>query len=655
MSEPRKKKVLIHTDYPMSLTGFGKHALNLFKYLHSTNKYELYNLAVGAVAGSPDFARLPWTTIGAVHPQKLEVIRNQNDPKNWDNLQRMAGYGAFAVDDAVKEIHPDIYIGIQDPWGLDYTVDKPWYKQITSVIWTTLDSLPILPQAVVVAQKSALWSWADFATKALHKMGYTHVKTVRGIVDTKNFYRLPNRKRAELRNEFKIPQDCFIIGDVFRNQLRKSVSNILQGFKMFKRDNPTAKAKLLFHTHWNEGWDIKRLCEEMRIPLSDVFTTYVCRNCKKYEIKPFTAHEENCRYCNGQKSQVTTSPGFGINEQQLNEVYNLMDVGISAFTSGGQEYNIMESKMTELITLVTNYSCGEDSCQPEAASLPLDWAEYRDPNQSMFIKASTYPSSIAKQLTKVFNMSPKTREEMGKKARQWVIDNFSIEVIGKFVEDFIDKAPLIEDPTVFDGVKLNPNPYYQVPVIPDDGEWILHLYHNILDRKEVNQQDPGYVHWMARINKELPRQQIEEYFRQVAFKTLQEQKGGIKFEDLLNPDDKGRVLVVVPENADDVYACTSLFGSIKSRYPDYALYVATKAPFRDILNSNPYVDKWLEYHPMMENFIWAEGKSEHKGFFNICYLPCVNTQKILSTPHNGEDKIDFSLMSTIQRKIFLTK
>ena len=632
------------SDYPLALTGFGKHNRNLLEFLFKKNKYELLNLAVGAVANNPDFARLPWATKGTVESQKLEAIRNQNDPKNWDNIQRMAGYGAFAVGDVVKEFRPDVAYFVQDPWGIDFCCDHPWFNKITSVLWTTLDSLPILEQAVVASKKSKhFWNWADFATKAMHKMGHTHVKTVPGSLETKNFFKLNHSRKQQLRNEFKIPQDCFVIGFVFRNQLRKSVSNTLRGFKMFKRDNPTAKAKLLFHTHWNEGWDIKKLCAELEVPLTDVLTTYVCRNCKKYEVKPFSTHEENCRYCGGQKSQITTGPGFGVTEEQLNEIYNLMSCYLHCFTSGGMEIPCFEAKLAELITLVTNYSCGEDLCVPEAASLPLEWSEYRDPNQSMFIKASTYPSSAAKQLTKVFNMPQKTREEMGKKARQWVIDNYSIEVIGKFVADFIDKAPLIEDPTVFEGVKLNPNPYYQVPVIPDDGEWILHLYHNILDRKEVNQQDPGYVHWMARINKELPRQQIEDYFRQVAFKTLQEQKGGVKFEDLLNPADKGRVLVVVPENADDVYACTSLFESIKSRYPDYALYVATKAPFKDILNGNPYVDKWLEYHPMMDNLIWAEGKGNYPGFFQICYHPTISSQKILSYPHGGEDKIDFSL------------
>ena len=63
-----------------------------------------------------------------------------------------------------------------------------------------------------------------------------------------------------------------------------------------------------------------------------------------------------------------------------------MDVYCHPFTSGGQEIPIQEAKLTELITLVTNYSCGEDSCNPESGGIPLEWSEYREPG-TQFIKA----------------------------------------------------------------------------------------------------------------------------------------------------------------------------------------------------------------------------------------------------------------------------
>ena len=70
-------------------------------------------------------------------------------------------------------------------------------------------------------------------------------------------------------------------------------------------------------------------------------------------------------------------------------------------------------------------------CEKDAGSIALDWTSYRE-HQTEFIKASTSPKSICKQLYNVFRMTDNEKSRLGKKARQWVIDNFSTESVGKF-------------------------------------------------------------------------------------------------------------------------------------------------------------------------------------------------------------------------------
>ena len=234
------------------------------------------------------------------------------------------------------------------------------------------------------------------------------------------FFKLEDDKREKLREFHGINKNDFIIGFVFRNQLRKSVPNLLDGFKIFKKDNPNSK--LLLHTHWGEGWDINRLLEEKSINRNDILTTYFCSSCNSYHVRPFSGENQKCRNC-GEQTLSTTNISNGVDEEQLNEVYNLMDVYCHPFTSGGQEIPIQEAKLTELITLVTNYSCGEDSCSSDSGGIALDWNEYREPG-TQFIKASTDPNSIAKELQFVFNMTKEERVALGKKSRDWVISNF---------------------------------------------------------------------------------------------------------------------------------------------------------------------------------------------------------------------------------------
>jgi glycosyltransferase involved in cell wall biosynthesis len=587
----------------------------------------------------PEFKKTPWKSVGSLPNTQQELDQLNRDP----NLGRMASYGAHYLDRIINEEKPDVYFAVQDIWGVDFAIEKSWFNKITSVIWTTLDSLPILQSAITNAPKiKNYWIWSNFATKAMHKLGYSHVKTVHGCLEDKDFYRLSDFERNQLRKKNNVPQDAFIIGFVFRNQLRKSVPNLLQGYALWKKQNPEIKnTYLLLHTHWSEGWNIHKLAQEIGVNQQEILTTYICKNCGEYEVKPFIGQDLNCKYCGTEKSQTTTNVGLGVTETQLNEIYNFMDVYCHPFTSGGQEIPIQEAKLTELVTLVTNYSCGEEMCEPEANSLPLEWTEYRE-HGTEFIKASTYPESIAKQLNIVYKMLPHKRLEIGKKAREWTVKNFGVKNIAKTLEQFIDAQTIID----WDKVKENPedkkDPYIKIPEIIDDAEWLIFMYHNILKMKNIDRKDSGHQYWMSEFNKGAKRPDIENYFRDIALKENEKNKQ-IKFEDLLDSNDKGRVIYVIPESAGDIFLSTALFKSIKDRYPDYSLYVATKPQYKDILDGNPYVHRWIEYNPIMDNLIWLEGNNQHDGYFDIAYLPYTCTQRNLNYLHNGVDKLDFSL------------
>jgi glycosyltransferase involved in cell wall biosynthesis len=634
----KKKKLLYQSDFSLAKTGFGRSAKALLSYLYKTGKYDITHYSCGLPYVHPEFERTPWKTVGSLPNNPQEMQELNKDP----NVARLASYGAHYLDKVVQEEKPDVYIAVQDIWGIDFAVEKKWFDKITSVLWTTLDSLPILPSALTKADKiKNYWIWSNFATKAMHELGHKHIKTVHGPIETQNFYRLENSKREDLRKRFNIPLEAFIVGFVFRNQLRKSVPNLLEGYALWKKSNPHIKnTYLLLHTHWGEGWNIHRLAQEYGINLNEILTTYICRNCGNYEVKPFHGPEVDCRFCNTQKSQITTNVSLGITEDQLNEVYNLMDVYCHPFTSGGQEIPIQEAKLTELITLVTNYSCGEEMCEQEAGSFELDWSEYRE-HGTEFKKASTKPSSIAKQLNKVYNMPIQKRREMGRKAREWTIEHFSVETVGKFIENFIDNAP--ETNYDFSTKEEEKNPYFQIPEIKDDAEWLTCMYHNILKMNHVDNNDDGHKYWIQEIAKGAKRSDIENHFRTIAAQENQKNKQ-ISFEELLGqgkPED--RILYVMPDSIGDVYLSTSLFKSIKKQYPNKKLYIATNPQNFPVLDGNPNIDKVIQYIPQMDQLMWLEGIGDHKGFFEIAFLPHALTQRMLTYVHNGKTNIEMEI------------
>ena len=220
----KKKTVLIHSNFCRAFTGFGKNKRNIMRYLYDTGKYNLVELANGVHWQDPQPQNVPWECRGSLPDQgKLQTLNPEQ--------QRAEGYGQSLVDLAIKEFKPDVYIGIEDIWAFNSYNKKPWWDKINTMIWTTLDSLPILQSAIDFAPKvKHYYVWASFAERAMKKIGYDHVKTLRGSLDTSHFYRFTDDERLKLRRSHNLSNE-YIVGYVFRNQLRKSVPNLLDSFK----------------------------------------------------------------------------------------------------------------------------------------------------------------------------------------------------------------------------------------------------------------------------------------------------------------------------------------------------------------------------------------------------------------------------------------
>jgi glycosyltransferase involved in cell wall biosynthesis len=633
----RKKKILIHSNHCKAFTGFGKHKKNLLKYLYQTGKYEI--VEVSNAKHKDEVPNMPWKSVGTLPSNKKMLMEIAKDATR----QRDAGYGHELINEIIAEEKPDIYLGVEDIWAFTGFTSRPWWDKIHSMIHTTLDSVPLLPEAIQAAPKiKHYFVWASFAQRELERVGHTHIKTVRGSLETKNFFKLEDKDREMLREKFGLAKN-FVIGFVFRNQLRKSVPNLLEGFKKFKAAYPDSNPKLLLHTHWGEGWDIPTLIKEKNLDNSDIVTTYFCGKCQQYAVQSFTGQALECSHCFTKGSFYTTNIKVGVTEGQLNEIYNLMDVYCHPFTSGGQEIPIQEAKLTELITLATNYSCGEDSCVPESGGLPLEWAEYREPG-TQFIKASTSATSICEQLTKVYKTPSAERLAKGKQARQFVIDNYSIEVVGKFFEDLFDELPLIN----WDDIDLSPdalekrNPDYIPPEENGDSEWLLDIYKNIL-RMDIDDTDNGYKYWMNEFVKGKKRPEILHYFVQTARKENVELfKKSLK-EQIDDTRPNKRIAYVMPEHEEDIFMSLGVVRSLKQLYPDHDIYFFTLEKHFQLIDECKDIHKMCEFSNEMDDCFFFEGKADEEGIFDMAFLPWLETKRALNYTRHGRDRLQFGL------------
>lgn len=537
----RKKRILIHSDFAGTASGFGGTCKRLLTYLYKTNKYIVANYACGYASNSQEHLRFPWKTYPSIPIERQDIVQRANqDPA----FGRMLSYGEPMIDEAIKDFKPDIVLSQNDSWGLDFNFGKPWWNKISSIVHYTADSLPLLETMLNSSPKiEHHYVWAKFAEKEYHRLAdklesslnketdenkrkqikekidaYRRVKTIYASADSDKFYRLSDSKRLELRQKYNIDKNTFVIGSLSRNQLRKSKFSTMEAFKEFQKQCPHIKAKLTYFTSWREGWSLPKLIEEYGLDNNDILAVYKCRATGEMFIMPYQGEELKNPKTGQEKSLLTVGLDNPLPETEINNWYNLLDVHVLPITSGGLEVGDLQAKMCEVITMINDYSCGEDRFYEDTGTIKLDWLATRELG-TQFIKAVVYPSSIFKGLKKVAEMSIEKRREMGRIGKKWVMDNFSIESSGKKFEELFDSLPFYDgDWSFFDAAPPN-NPAAQIPPEIDDSKWISSLYNLILCREPDHE---GFEYWKNVMNqapdKNDARKNIEKYFRDVASK-----------------------------------------------------------------------------------------------------------------------------------------
>jgi len=623
----RKKRVLYNSDYSRMFTGFGKIARNLLSLLEKTGKYEILEYAQGIQASHPDLSKLPWKAVGTLPDNPQEINELNKDPQR----ARMASYGEYSIEKVVSDFKPDVCIFNQDTWGNSYGVNKPFSSKLNVILWTTQDSVPLLESSYEDAKKTKhYWNWSSFATKEFLKKNnslYSHVKTQYPPVDLDYFFPLNSTQRLALRKNHKIAEDEFVVGFVFRNQLRKLVPNLIEGFKMFKDRNPSAKTKLLLVTNFSEGWDIPRLAAQYKVALSDILTPYLSKSTNQYYVMPFAGQEIKNPVTGAEKDMSTVNILKGVSDEQLNELYNMMDVYCHPATSGACELPCVEAASAGKIVLTANYSFGEDIIEFNKGSFELDYAPYTEFG-TQFVKSSVSPNSIAKQLLKVYLLNKSTRQSKENESRDWALKYYEKSVVAKQIEEYIDALPFIdwENTEIISQLK---NPNYIPPEGLDDKDFVLNLYANILKTNEDDNGE-GFKYWMNVIKNGGTRESILNYFQDVARKD-NEKMNPIKFETLLDTARPNkRLLLVLKESLGDHIMFSSLLPKIAQKYEGYDIYLAADEKYHNIYAFNSYVHKMLPYLPFMENELVMVGIHNPVTFFDAYINVGASTQRVFN-------------------------
>ena len=238
-------------------------------------------------------------------------------------------------------------------------------------------------------------------------------------------------------------------------------------------------------------------------------------------------------------------------------------------------------------------------------------------------------------------MDQSAKREIEKISRQWAIDNFSIQVIGKQLEDIIDNMPTVDYDFENTPIVLNEN--YNPKENMNAHEFIIDLHKNFVN-ENVDSNSSAFKFWINKIeSNEINGNQIIEHFRNIS-KQLNAKNIKIDFGSLFDSKDEGkRIAVIIPQSDTDVLLINSLMKNLKKQYPQYNIYIFTRPEYFNFIEDNPYIYKCMEYSELLENILILEGGGDHKGFFEMAFYPHTTTQKNICYLHNGVNKHQFSL------------
>ena len=95
----KKKKILYHSDFALSKTGFGRNTKAILSYLYKTGKYEIISLGGGLTKNNTELERTPWKSYGCYPTSGPELEEANSHPDKG----RLYSYCALELDKIIEK------------------------------------------------------------------------------------------------------------------------------------------------------------------------------------------------------------------------------------------------------------------------------------------------------------------------------------------------------------------------------------------------------------------------------------------------------------------------------------------------------------------------------------------------------------------------
>lgn len=435
----RKKRILFCSEATFLNTGYATYTREILNYLHSTNKYELAELASYGERDDIRAKNIPWKFYGVMPPGNASEQEKQQYQSVSTNQ-----FGEYAFEKTCLDFKPDIVCDIRDFWMLDFVERSPYRKYIKWCIMPTVDAAPQARQWIATYQSAdACLTYSDWAGEVLNKQSGGKINYLGSSPPSAHPAYKPMNKQ-EIKLELGIPLDTKIIGTVMRNQRRKLYPDLFEAFAKFLTKVENRHKYILYcHTSYPDlGWDIPELIQQYGLS-SNVMVTYIC----KQTNKPFPSFFKGAitqSPFTGTLSATVSSVKDGLSYHDLAKIINIFDLYVQYANCEGFGLPQVEAAACAIPVASTDYSAMESVIR-QLEGIPLTPKGFYKELETGCLRAVPDNNYAAEKFHEFFQLSDEARNDWGKKTRELFLKHFQWDKSGKVWEQYFDSVEILPE------------------------------------------------------------------------------------------------------------------------------------------------------------------------------------------------------------------
>lgn len=324
---------------------------------------------------------------------------------NYDMRDLRNFFPAFM--ETFKQINADVIIALEDTFTL---ANQGWYdwslkygKPAPLILYLPLDGkwvpttgLPIMRMVDKIVSMSKFTQWAA------KEDGFDSDVIYHGV-DLFKFKPISKEKKKELRKKYNIPEDCFLLFNYGRNNLRKNNAGLAYILSDYLKNKDPKKFKALLHIMNFDAVDMNLL---------DTFNRLVPR---EFGYNPLeTGHIIlNTR---GQKHEQAVS------EAEVIEYIQMSDLCISASTGEGFGLIMAEGAACGVPILETAYTTPDELLKEEVNGIGPRGDVV--PTEHVFVSSLNTEHAYVNrkkfvEMIEEYQQSPELLQEMGRNGRKF--------------------------------------------------------------------------------------------------------------------------------------------------------------------------------------------------------------------------------------------